>query len=129
VSTIVGLQARATATFLHRPSLDVSSASRTTSNACQPSITVNKTKKPVRYFTIRELARLQGSPDDYIFDPVWSRAIQGIGNACPPPMVTPWIKALTSAHPPSALSALTSAHPPSALNPQSKDEGVTIAPT
>ena len=47
-----------------------------------------------RYFTIRELARIQGFPDTYKFDPVWSRAMKEIGNACPPPLARAWLQAL-----------------------------------
>ena len=45
----------------------------------------------VRYFTIREMARLQSFPDSYLFDPVWSHAVKEIGNACPPAMLQPWL--------------------------------------
>jgi len=37
----------------------------------------------VRYFTIREMARLQGFPDSYIFAEGWKRPIKQIGNAVP----------------------------------------------
>ena len=36
-----------------------------------------------RYFTIREMARLQGFPDDFIFAGPWSNQIRQIGNAVP----------------------------------------------
>ncbi|RPG36136.1 MAG: hypothetical protein CBB72_004845, partial [Muricauda sp. TMED12] len=49
----------------------------------------------IRYFTIRELARLQGLPDCHEFDPVWSHAMMEIGNACPPAMASPWLRNLT----------------------------------
>lgn len=37
----------------------------------------------VRYFTLREMARLQGFPDDYIFPDSWKRPIKQLGNAVP----------------------------------------------
>jgi DNA (cytosine-5)-methyltransferase 1 len=37
----------------------------------------------VRYFTIREAARLQDFPDAYTFDATWSQAFRQIGNAVP----------------------------------------------
>ena len=40
----------------------------------------------VRYFTIREAARLQGFPDDYEFPGSWSGAFRQIGNAVPVPI-------------------------------------------
>ena len=36
-----------------------------------------------RYFTLREMARLQGFPDDYIFKGTRSQIIRQIGNAVP----------------------------------------------
>jgi DNA (cytosine-5)-methyltransferase 1 len=48
----------------------------------------------IRYFTIREMARLQGFPDDHVFDPVWSRAVAELGNACPPPLARAWLTQL-----------------------------------
>ena len=50
----------------------------------------------VRYFTVREMARVQGFPDHYQFDPVWSHAIKELGNACPPTLAEPWLKQLAS---------------------------------
>jgi DNA (cytosine-5)-methyltransferase 1 len=40
----------------------------------------------VRYFTIRESARLQGFPDDFIFPGSWSESMRQLGNAVPVPM-------------------------------------------
>ena len=41
----------------------------------------------VRYFTVRELARLQGFPDEYVLPDVWTHAVKEIGNAAPPPLI------------------------------------------
>ncbi|MGN7885406.1 DNA cytosine methyltransferase [Dyadobacter sp. 22481] len=40
----------------------------------------------LRYFTIRESARLQGFPDDFIFDCSWGQAMRQLGNAVPIPL-------------------------------------------
>lgn len=37
----------------------------------------------VRYFTVRESARLQGFPDDYSFNCSWGKAMYQLGNAVP----------------------------------------------
>jgi DNA (cytosine-5)-methyltransferase 1 len=37
----------------------------------------------VRYFTVREAARLQGLPDEYRFDCAWSESMRQLGNAVP----------------------------------------------
>lgn len=37
----------------------------------------------VRYFTLREMARLQGFPDDFVFANGWKRPIKQLGNAVP----------------------------------------------
>lgn len=40
----------------------------------------------VRYFTIREAARLQGLPDDFQFPRSWSESMRQLGNAVPTPL-------------------------------------------
>lgn len=42
----------------------------------------------VRYFTIREAARLQGLPDDYRFPGSWTESMRQIGNAVPTMLAT-----------------------------------------
>jgi len=37
----------------------------------------------VRYFTVREAARLVGLPDDYLFPATWSESMRQLGNAVP----------------------------------------------
>lgn len=40
-------------------------------------------KGAVRYFTVREMARLQGFPDEFIVDGSWKAATRQLGNAVP----------------------------------------------
>jgi DNA (cytosine-5)-methyltransferase 1 len=42
----------------------------------------------VRYFTVREAARLQGLPDDYEFPGAWSESMRQLGNAVPVELAT-----------------------------------------
>ncbi len=42
----------------------------------------------VRYFTVRELARLQGFRDDFVFPGSWTETMRQLGNAVPIPMST-----------------------------------------
>ena len=78
----------------HRPS-SMDKPSKTLRAGCNGpgggSNTVMLSDGSVRYFTVREMARLQSFPDTYVFDPVWSHAVKEIGNACPPAMVQPWL--------------------------------------
>jgi DNA (cytosine-5)-methyltransferase 1 len=37
----------------------------------------------VRYFTVREMARLQGFPDDFSISGTWKAATRQLGNAVP----------------------------------------------
>jgi DNA (cytosine-5)-methyltransferase 1 len=37
----------------------------------------------VRYFTVREAARLQGLPDEFQFNSAWSESMRQLGNAVP----------------------------------------------
>lgn len=51
----------------------------------------------VRYFTVRESARLQGFPDDFIFPGSWTETMRQLGNAVPVPMATAVASSLSDA--------------------------------
>lgn len=42
----------------------------------------------VRYFSVRESARLQTFPDNYVFHGAWSEAMRQLGNAVPVDLAT-----------------------------------------
>lgn len=47
---------------------------------------IRKFDGSLRYFTIRESARIQGFPDNYSFNCSWSQAMSQLGNAVPVPL-------------------------------------------
>lgn len=51
----------------------------------------------VRYFTVRECARLQTFPDNYIFPDVWCTAMKQIGNAVPVKLAEVMAKSIATA--------------------------------
>ena len=51
----------------------------------------------VRYFTLREMARLQTFPDTYVLCPVWTHAVKQLGNAAPPTLIREWARSLPTA--------------------------------
>ena len=51
----------------------------------------------LRYFTVREMCRLQGFPDAFQPHAVWTRAVHQLGNAAPPPLVAAWAEAIRRA--------------------------------
>lgn len=56
----------------------------------------------VRYFTIREAARLVGLPDDYLFPASWSESLRQLGNAVPVQLAETagtWLRQLIAAPP------------------------------
>ena len=79
----------------------------------------------IRYFTVRELARIQGFSDNHQFDPVWSHAVKELGNAAPPPLMRMWLEKLLEKR-----SVETPLEPPSpALQPNLPDASTTAATT
>ena len=59
--------------------------------------TVRQPDGTVRYFTVRELARLQTFPDTYKLPSVWSTANHQLGNAVPVQLAHVWAKAIAAA--------------------------------
>jgi DNA (cytosine-5)-methyltransferase 1 len=51
----------------------------------------------VRYFTVRESARLQGFPDNFVFPGSWTESMRQLGNAVPVPMATAIARSLAEA--------------------------------
>ena len=73
----------------------------------------------LRYFTVAEMAELQGFPRAYLFDEVWSHAVHELGNACPPPLLKPWLGALSERQLPLPPHTLFTDH----LDTGTDDEG------
>jgi DNA (cytosine-5)-methyltransferase 1 len=59
----------------------------------------------VRYFSIREAARLQTFPDDYEFFGAWSEAMRQLGNAVPVRLAEAVGRSVVSALEPRAQAA------------------------
>eukprot|EP00966_Prymnesium_polylepis_P324878 7380872-Prymnesium_polylepis.1 len=47
-----------------------------------------------RYYTLREMARLQSFTDSYIMHKTWSRGMHQMGNACPPKLARLFAEAI-----------------------------------
>jgi DNA (cytosine-5)-methyltransferase 1 len=64
----------------------------------------------VRYFTIREAARLQGLPDNFEFPGTWSESMRQLGNAVPTELAAAfgsWLSASLNSDDQKSLTALT----------------------
>lgn len=83
------------------------------------------TERGPRYFTIREMARIQTFPDTYQFDPVWSHAVKELGNACPPELAKPWLKALTEDTQTAAETALRATTETTPTSPDEENDRLT----
>ena len=62
----------------------------------------------VRYFTIREAARLQGLPDDWGFVSSWSESMRQLGNAVPTQLANAmgqWMRGIINAALPTTRAA------------------------
>ena len=48
----------------------------------------------LRYFTLREMARLQSFPDTHVLHPTWTHAVKQLGNAAPPSLIREFARRL-----------------------------------
>ena len=65
----------------------------------------------MRFFTIRELCRVQGFPDTFVPSPVWTQAMKQLGNAAPPLLIAAWARGLLPARRAVSRSAARAAPP------------------